>query len=191
LVKKMKERYGFLISYAGVYVNDGETKLPPFALTRVTVQVLTGKVSNAETSKGTAVNSPVTGSNIPFGIVSESTMLPPASLIIQDVMLIATPPVFCAYTTGAVGSGLTPCTAAFSCPVVPPPVIVAIVPEVNMYTTMPAITAMAMRIRTANIGESALAFLRSLVIIIFLSHLLFYLNISFFHFLGLLINYVI
>jgi hypothetical protein len=56
--------------------------------------------------------------------------------------------------------------ATFSCPAAPPPVNEAMVPDVNMYTTMPAITAIAMRIKTANMGERALTFLRNLVIFI-------------------------
>lgn len=64
------------------------------------------------------------------------------------------------------------CIAIFWLPVLEPVVSPPIKPEVNMYTTMPAMTAMAIRIKVAKIGEMALQFLRSLVIFLnFLSPL--------------------
>ena len=65
------------------------------------------------------------------------------------------------------------------------------VPDVNMYTTMPAITAMAMSISVANIGEMAFLFLINLVNFIFFVTPPLEIIFSAIHFKSFFINYVI
>ena len=64
----------------------------------------------------------------------------------------------------------TPCTVTFSCAALVLFVMVDKYPLVKAYTTTPAITAIAMSIRVANIGEIAfLFFMKRLILFIFLS----------------------
>jgi hypothetical protein len=112
---------------------DGDTKLPPFELVKVTVYVCC--VVNPPVAVTTiAVNAPLVGNVVPAGTVP-AIVPPAASLKIAPFIATALPPdMYWAYTVAPASAAVpdAACTATFSCAAVPPFVIVANVPLVNM-----------------------------------------------------------